>query len=106
MAYSVQITRRALTEIDAALAWLANRSPSAAARWHGRLLDALNTLEANPGRCALAPESDWYAGAEMRQLLYGRRQGIYRILFEIRGRTVYILRVRHGSQNLLSPDEL
>jgi plasmid stabilization system protein ParE len=76
MPVRVSITRRALREIDAALDWLAERSPAAAARWHRRLLDAIDSLESNPERCSLAPESDWFAGGEIRQLLSGKRGGV------------------------------
>jgi hypothetical protein len=31
---------------------------------------------------------------------------VYRILFEIRDDTVYVLRVRHSAQALLEPEEL
>jgi plasmid stabilization system protein ParE len=106
MPHSVQITRRALAEIDRALEWLSERSPAAAAGWHRRLLEAINSLENHPERCPLAPESEWYAGGELRQLLHGRRQGVYRILFEVRGNIVFILRVRHSAQDLLGPDDL
>ena len=106
MAYRVEITRLALREIERALEWLAERSPEAAARWHRQLLDSVGRLETNPERCPLAPESEWYAGGQLRQLLHGKRQGVYRILFEVRGTTVYVLRIRHGAQDLLSPDEL
>ena len=106
MPHTVRITRRALQEIEQALKWLAERSPRAAARWHSRLLKAIHSLEFNPERFSLAPENDWYSGGELRQLLYGKRRGIFRILFEVRGETVYILRVRHSDQDLLGPDEL
>ena len=32
----------------------------------------------------------------MRQLLYGRKPHVYRILFTIEGDVVYVLRIRHG----------
>jgi plasmid stabilization system protein ParE len=106
MRYRVDITARALQEIDVQLAWLANRSAAGAARWHEKLLAAVDSLEGEPTRCPLAPENDWHLGNELRQLRFGKRRGLYRILFEIRGRVVYILRVRHGSQNLLDPDDI
>src|SRR5262249_27704209 len=105
MAHSVRITARALREIDQALGWLSERSRTAAVRWQERLLEAVRSLENNPERCGLAPESEWYPG-EVRQLLHGKRRGVYRILFEVRGDTVYILRVRHSAQALLEPGEL
>jgi plasmid stabilization system protein ParE len=105
MAHSVYMTARALSEIDETLDWLAEQSETAALRWHERLIDALRSLEHHPERCELAPESDWF-GAEIRQLLYGKRRGMYRILFEIRGQNVCILRVRHSAQALLERGEL
>jgi plasmid stabilization system protein ParE len=105
MAHAVRITARALREIDEALAWLARRSRAAAARWHARLTEAINSLGNNSERCGLAPESEWYPG-ELRQLLYGKRRGVYRILFEVRGDTVHVLRVRHSTQDFLGPGEL
>jgi len=105
MGHSVRITARALLEIDEALGWLAERSRPAAARWHEGLMDAIQSLEDKPERCGLAPESEWYPG-NLRQLLYGKRRGVYRILFEVRGNTVYVLRIRHGAQALLEPGHM
>jgi plasmid stabilization system protein ParE len=106
MRYSVQITRLALAEIDQALGWLRGKSPAAAHRWYQRLLEAVDSLQHDPERCPLAPEDEWYEGGALRQLLHGKRQGVYRILFEVRGNTVFIVRVRHSAQDLLGPDDL
>ena len=105
MAHTVHITARALREIDEALEWLSERSRATAGRWHQQLLEAVRSLEDNPERCGLAPENEWYPG-ELRQLLHGKKRGVYRILFEVRGNTVYVLRVRHSARALLEPDEL
>ncbi len=105
MALSVRVTARALAEIDQSLEWLAKRSRAGALRWHEQLMAAIDSLEDNPERCALAPESDWYPG-KVRQLTFGKKRGMCRILFEIRGSNVYILRVRHGAQKLLEPGEM
>lgn len=105
MAFRICITARALREVDAALGWLSARSRTAAVRWHEQLMKAVRSLKDNPERCGLAPECAWYPG-ELRQLLHGKRRGIYRILFEVRGNTVYILRVRHSAQALLEPDDM
>ena len=37
----------------------------------------------------------------MRQLLYGKRPHLYRILFTIDGDVVYVLRIRHGRRQRL-----
>jgi plasmid stabilization system protein ParE len=105
MAHSVRITASALREMDEALASLSRRSRPSAARWHEQLVEAIRSLEHNPERYGLAPESEWYPG-ELRQLLHGKRRGIYRILFEVRGDIVYVLRIRHSAQEILEPGEL
>lgn len=105
MPHNIHFTSRALHEIDEALAWISERSRAAAIRWHAQLMEAVRSLKSNPELCGLAPESEWYPG-EIRQLLHGKRRGVYRILFEVRGNIVYILRVRHSAQELLDPDQL
>ena len=100
MKFAVQITDTAWAEIDEAYDWLARRAPAAAARWKDSLLIAIDTLEAFPMRCSIAPESEYF-GREVRQLLYGKRQHKYRVLFEIRDKMVVVLRVRHGARRFL-----
>ena len=39
---------------------------------------------------------------EVRQLFYGRRPHVYRILFTIRGGVVYVLHIVHGRRQRLS----
>ena len=100
MKYQVVITPLALAEVQEAYDWLVERAPRAADRWREALLKAVNSLEKFPKRCGLAPESTHF-GREIRQLLYGKRRGIYRILFEIRDTTVVVLRVRHSARRSL-----
>lgn len=38
--------------------------------------------------------------------LHGKRRHVHRILFEIRGQTVVVLRVRHSAQDFLGPEEI
>ena len=63
------------------------------------------TLEQSPDRCPLADEAGDF-GLDLRELLYGRRRGVYRILFTIDGQTVTIHRIRHAAQDRLSPDDV
>lgn len=49
---------------------------------------------------ALAPENA-SVPFEMRQLLYGRKPHLYRIIFTIKGETVYVLSIRHGRRKHL-----
>ncbi len=100
MKYQVVITPLALAEVEEAYDWLVQRAPHAADRWRERLLKAVDSLERFPKRCGLAPESAYF-GREIRQLLHGKRGGVYRILFEIREDKVVVLRVRHGARRFL-----
>ena len=102
MAYRVEISPLAVSDIEDAYLWLSEQSRPAAARWYHGLRKAIESLETNPERCSLAPESDAFA-VELRQLLYGRRRGVYRILFSMFGDTVRVHRVRHGSRGFLEP---
>jgi len=97
MKYSATISGPALDDIDRAYTWLARRTPMHAPEWYNGLLDAILSLEDNPLRCPLAPEDD-EASEEIRQLLYGRRPHMYRVVFSIRNETVWILHVRHGAR--------
>jgi plasmid stabilization system protein ParE len=104
MSFYVLIARKAAREIEEHYHWLAERSEAAANRWRHSLLQAIATLETNPERCPEAPEAGWHEG--LRQLLHGKRRQVHRILFEIRGPTVVVLRIRHSAQDSLGPEEL
>lgn len=93
IADAIEIAPRALAEIDETMEFLARRSPAMAERWYLRLRAAFESLQHHPDRHPLAPEDEWFDGT-LRQLLHGKKPHIYRILFEIRARTVFVLRVR------------
>jgi plasmid stabilization system protein ParE len=97
MAYRVEVTEIAAAEIDSAYLWLRQRSPGAAERWYRGLMASLATLRENPRRCVRVLGSS-SGGTEIRQLIYGRRHGRYRIVFTISDDTVEVLRVRHGAR--------
>jgi plasmid stabilization system protein ParE len=103
MSFVVVLARKAAREIEEQYDWLAERSEAAANRWRNSLLEAIGTLEEHAERCPEAPEAEWHEG--LRQLLHGKRRRVHRILFEIRGQTVIILRVRHSAQDFVGPDE-
>jgi len=101
MSLQVVIARKAAREIQDQYEWLAERSAAAANRWRNSLLDAIATLEDHPERCPEVLEAEWHQG--LRHLLHGKRRRAHRILFEIRGRIVVVLRVRHNAQDFLGP---
>jgi plasmid stabilization system protein ParE len=104
MSYLVVIANRAAREIEDQYNWLADRSRAAGNRWRDSLLEAIESLNQDPERCPLAREAEWHEG--LLELLHVKRRHGHRILFEIRGKTVVVLRVRHSSQDFLGSAEL
>lgn len=104
MAYLVELSRAAETEVLEAFTWKGDRSLEQASRWYNGLMTALTSLEEHPRRCSLALENSFFP-EELHQLLYGKGHDTYRILFTIRGVTVYVLHVRHAAQKPLTPPE-
>lgn len=105
MSFRVVIHESAREGIAEAYRWIESRSHEAAARWLEGLERTIRSLDTFPNRCAKAPESE-VVGFEVRQQLYGRRGGKYRILFVVRGDTVHVIEVRHGARRVLGPREL
>jgi plasmid stabilization system protein ParE len=103
--FSVVVEPPAATDIEAAYLYLHERAPAAAARWLARLQRAIENLSILPSRCGIARESKEFA-EPIRQLLYGKRGGRYRVLFVIRGQTVHVIHVRHGARDELRSGEL
>jgi plasmid stabilization system protein ParE len=96
MIFRVETTPAAENEAQAILEWLlAQHAGEAGLRWFLNLEQAIQSLSHFPERCGLAPENDRFP-FEVRQLLYGRRPHVYRILFRIDQDTVYVLHIRHG----------
>src|SRR6266487_941611 len=104
MAYRIEFTRRALRDIDEAYDWIVRASTRRAGRWYVGLLNRIETLREHPRRCTLAPENETFE-EEIRQLLYGRRGGVYRVLFTVEEDRIVILSVRHGALPWLEPGD-
>jgi plasmid stabilization system protein ParE len=104
--YRVRLAAKAEADVDRVLRWFhEQRVTVAGGRWFARLMAKIDTLEAHPERCGIAVKSE-ELGVEIRELLFGKRHGVYRILFQIDGKTVHILRVWHGARDRVSPDDL
>lgn len=103
MAYRVDISLPALADAEEAYLRLKEHSPARAGGWYEGLLETIYSLENFPTRCPLAPESE-DLGKEIRQLFYGKRGGVYRILFGITRDekagedVVRIFRIRHSAR--------
>lgn len=96
MTFQVEVTAEAEREADAILEWLLSQhAGDTGLRWFRALEDAIQSLAEFPERCPLAPENATFS-FEVRNLFYGRNPHVYRVLFTIEGRKVYVLHVRHG----------
>jgi plasmid stabilization system protein ParE len=105
MTFQVELTPIAEIQIEQAYRWYRDRNPEFADQWFRSLMNTIATLQEKPQRCALAVEHEIFP-EEVRQLLYGKSKNIYRVLFAIRGITVYVLYVRHGAQAPLTIEDL
>ena len=82
--------------------WIARHSPARAETWYRGLFEAIETLKTLPTRCPVISESP-ALGEDVRELLYGKRRGVYRIIFSIRGDVIRILSIWHGARGAWKP---
>jgi toxin ParE1/3/4 len=89
MAFRVEITAKAERDAETILEWLlAQHAGQAGIEWFLALDDAFASLAEFPQRCPIAPENTRFP-FEVRQLLYGRKPHVYRILFTIKDGRLY-----------------
>jgi toxin ParE1/3/4 len=100
MEYLVEITSRAVRDLENIYNLIQAGDTASAGRWFNGLEAAIHTLERFPHRCPLAPENK-KTRRPLRHLLHGRKPNVYRILYEIdqRKRMVRILTIRHGAMD-------
>jgi plasmid stabilization system protein ParE len=99
--HTVIIHRRAQRDVEDII----RAARGSATRWAARLTATIATLKTLPERCPLAAEAD-ELGIELRELLFGKRHGTYRILYRIEGQTVHVLRIRHAAQDILRTEDI
>jgi plasmid stabilization system protein ParE len=98
MAYTVKIMPRAQTDMERLCEWITTRSPLHGQDWFDGLVEAVESLQERPTRCAFAPE---FRAKGIRHLLYGRGRNVYRIIFRVKNEVVEVLTVRHGARKPL-----
>jgi plasmid stabilization system protein ParE len=99
MAYHVEITDRAASNLRGILRAINATNSSLARRWFSGLEEAILGLSENPDRCPVTPEN-----SKLRHLLYGKRV-VYRIIYSIDAsrEVVTVIHIRHGAQDAM-PD--
>src|ERR1700690_615206 len=78
MAYRVDITPYAERDLALLYRQVNAAYSDAARRWYLGLKAAILTLEQRPNRCPLIRKKE-----KLRQLLYGRKPRIYRVIFRV-----------------------
>lgn len=93
--YKVSITAAAARDIEEGARSISRDNPAAAGKWLDDLLGRLGIPEKFPARAPGIPESS-AVGGDYRHLVFGK----YRIVFRIRAKTVFIVRVVHSARLL------
>lgn len=103
MAFRVELSDQAQADIAAIYDWLlSQQAGDAGERWFVALREAIASLSTMPTRCPVSAERRDLP-FEVRQLLYGRRPHVYRVLFTIDSDVVQVLHIRHGRRRPLVP---
>lgn len=105
MQYEVRLQPLAEKDLDQAYHWAAANAPATARRWLDKFAETIKSLSSNPERCGFAPEHQKLK-RELRQLQYGRRPNVFRVVFLVEGSTVRVLRIRRAAQRFLRRSEL
>lgn len=106
MSYQVQLTERAISDLEEARRFIAQSAPETAQKWHTRFLEALKRLADNPEFCPLAPETT-KVKYELRQFLFRTKsRNANRVLFTIIEGEVRVLAIRRPGQPLATPADL
>jgi plasmid stabilization system protein ParE len=101
--YRVVFTARARADVVEQFRYLADRSPAAASKWYAGIEKAVAKLGTQPDRHPIAQDETEQLGITLRQMLYGRRPDVFRILFSVEGDIVTLHYVRHTARGPIEP---
>ena len=107
MAYRVSLSAPAETDAYAAFERIREVAPLYSEKWLTGLFQAILSLDEMPARCPIISESG-ELGYVARHLLYGKGQGVYRIIFHVREdvQQVRVLRVWHASRDAITAGDV
>ena len=101
MKFEVFLMPSAKADIFEIRAWLMEQDLDSAERWLWECSQAITSLNNFPKRCKVSEESVAF-DVEVRELLFGPKRHVYRILFAIEENRVNVLRVRSTHQQPLT----
>ncbi len=95
MAYLVNLTARAERDLAHLYREINAEHSHAALKWYRGFKEAILSLEEQPDRCPVTPESD-----KSRHLLYGNKPHIYRAIYRVleKQKQVEVLHIRHSAR--------
>ncbi len=99
MAYRVDVSKNAETELEELYLWVVGRASQQGAKWFNGLERVILALDQHPERCPVATES-FDPPLPVRVLGNGRRPHVYRIFFTVDHSTkvVRVVPVRRGAR--------
>ncbi|MGD0790982.1 MAG: type II toxin-antitoxin system RelE/ParE family toxin [Terriglobales bacterium] len=107
MAYRVSLAAPAEADTYAAFERIRAAAPLHAEKWLTQLFEAIFSLDSLPARCPVIPEAK-ELGYPARHLLYGKGNGVYRIIFHVQEdeQHVRVLRVWHASRDAITASDV
>lgn len=107
MAYRVDIAKCAEAQLEELYLWVLERAPRQGTAWFNRLEQSILSLDLNPERCQMAPES-FDPDQPVRVLNFGRSPHVYRVFFVVDedANVVRVVHVRRGARQRPTPGEL
>lgn len=90
--HKVIIHRHAMADLEQYYRFVWKNGGDQASAWYERFVEQLKSIDRTPERCPIARESK-RVFLEVRELHFGRRPNVFRVLFTIDGNTVRILRI-------------
>jgi plasmid stabilization system protein ParE len=103
MTYRVEVTARASGDLRRIYNAIRAGDSRQAHAWFNGLEAAILSLDNYPARGGITREDE-----RLRQLLYGRKPHIYRVIYAINesGLVVSVLHIRHGARQAFAPQKL
>lgn len=105
MSYRVIVLPNARRNLEHYYQHAAKHAPLTAAKWLDRFQAEIETLAHLPERWPLAAESSDLQ-LPIRQMLFGRRQSGFRVLFTIEADEVRVLHIRRSTMDRASLDDV